>query len=302
MSFANVAAWTAAADAGRFHVTTFRKTVASAATVANDFVDYTYFAGNPPANFYASAPLEAAHVESIRGIHIPNVTPKRQFLKDFCIMTAASSATSTSNQNQRLMLCDYLMYYPFIDTDAVGEQQDMIQSVTLPRYATGAGVKVMAVAQSASSAVGTFTMSYTNQDGVAGRICQSTFTKAVAGGGTLVSSTTNAVSGSQPFIQLQGNDTGVRSIENVTFTAAGGGLMALVLVKPLYDTIATQECRRTTTGNLESYGAAVHTESFIHRQPVELLDGRVLGVVGLGNAGSLASSILVGVLTTLWSA
>lgn len=302
MSFANVAAWTAAADAGRFHVTTFRKTVASAATVANDFVDYTYFAGNPPANFYASSPLEAAHVEAIRGIHVRDVSPKRQFLKDLCVMTAASSATSTTNQNQRLMLCDYLLYYPFIDTDAVGEQQDMIQTVSLPRYTSGDGVQIMAVAQSASSAVGTFTISYTNSDGVAGRTSQGTYTKVVSGGGTLVSSTTNAVSGSQPFIRLQGNDKGVRSVESVTFSAAGGGLMALVLVKPLHDTIATQEARRTTTGNLESYGAAVHTESFIHRLPVELLPGCVLGMVSLGNAGSLASSTLVGVLTTLWSA
>ena len=62
--FRNVAAWAQCFDAGRFHMTAFRKAVASAATVANDFVDYTYFAGNPVANFYASAPLEAAHIEA----------------------------------------------------------------------------------------------------------------------------------------------------------------------------------------------------------------------------------------------
>ena len=72
-----------------------------AATVANDFVDYTYFAGNPPANFYASAPLEAAHVEAIRGIHVPNVAG--QFVKSLTVMTAAASATGTTNQNQRFV-------------------------------------------------------------------------------------------------------------------------------------------------------------------------------------------------------
>ncbi len=299
MSFVNTAQWASCFDAGRFHVTTFRKAVASAATVANDFIDYTYFAGNPVANFYASSPLEAAYLEANRGIHLRDVG-KSQFVKDFCTMSAASSATGTSNQNQRLCLADYLMYYPFIDTDAVGEQQDMVQTVTLPdRYAGG---QIMCVAQSASSTVGTFTLSYTNQAGVAGRTTQVTYTKIVSGGGTIVTSSTNAVAGSLPFVGLQAGDTSVRSVESCTFTAAGGGLMAIVLVKPIMHSINTQECRRTTTGNLESYGAASHRESFIHQQPPEIKQGAILGVIGLGNAGSLASSILTGVLTTQWSA
>mgnify|MGYP001766106714 CR=1 FL=1 len=297
--FSNAAAWAAAVDAGKTHVSTFRKTVASAATAANDFVDYTYFAGNPAANFYASAPLEAAHVESIRGIHIPQMAgAERQFLKSITAMSAASSATGTSNQNQRQMLADYLLYYPFIDTDAVGELQEMVPTVALPRYAAG---QVICVAQSASSAVGQFTMTYTNQDGVPGRVSQNTFTKVVAGGGTLVSSATSAVAGSLPFVGLQAGDSGVRSIESVTFTAAGGGLMALVVVQPLFHFYTTQECRRTTTGNLESYGAATYFETVLMRQPVEIKNGAVLGIVGLGNAGSLASSVLVGTIQTIWS-
>lgn len=298
--FANAAEWAACMPAGRFHLTTFRKAVASATTVANDFVDYTYFAGNPVANFYASSPLEAAHIEANKGIHLRDVG-QSQYIKDFCVMTAASSATSTTNQNQRLLLADYLMYYPFIDTDAIGEQQDLIQTVTLPRYATEGG-QIMCVAQSAASTVGTFTLRYTNQDGVAGRTTQTTYTKAVAGGGVLVTSSTNAVAGSLPFVGLQGGDTGVRSVESCTFTAAGGGLMAIVIVRPIFHTQVTQECRRTTTGNLESYGAATHMEALIHMPINEVKQGAVLGVIGRGNAGSLASSILTGVLTTQWSA
>lgn len=299
--FRNVKAWASAPDLGRYHVTTFRKAVASSATVANDFVDYTYFAGNPPANFYASAPLVAALVEDIRGFNVPNVSPMKQFVKSITVMSAASSATATTNQNQRMVLCDYLLYYPFVDTDAVGELQEMIQTASLTRYTSGQGVMMMAVSQSASSAVGTFTVSYTNQDGTAGRTSGVTYTKVVSGGGTLVSSTNNAATGSQPFIQLQAGDTGVRSVQSVTFSAAGGGLMAIVLVKPLMHFYCTQACRRTTSGNLESYGAASQVESIIHRQPVELIDGRVLGIVSLGNAGTLASSILTGVLETHWS-
>jgi hypothetical protein len=298
--FRNTSAWATAVDSGKTHVVTFRKTVASAATVANDFIDYTYFAGNPPANFYASSPLEAAYVESVRGIQVPVLDDgSKQFLKSITAMSAASSATNTTNQNQRHMLADYLLYYPFIDTDAVGEQQDMVQSVSLPtRYTSG---QVMCVAQSASSTVGQFTITYTNQDGVSGRVSQNTFTKVVAGGGTLVSSTTSAVAGSQPFVELQTGDSGVQSIESVTFTAAGGGLMALVIVKPLFHFLTTQEARRTTTGNLDSFGSATYYETVLQRNPVEIKPNAVLGVIGLGNAGSLASSALVGALQTVWS-
>ena len=297
--FRNIAQWASCKDEGRYHLTTFRKQVASSATLANDFIDYTYFSGNPPANFYASAPLVAAEVESIRGIHIPNIG-QSQFLKSITVMSAASSATSTTNQKQRLALLDYLLYYPFIDTDAVGEEQVMDNTVTIPRYSNGG--RIMCVAQSASSTIGQFTVNYTNQDGVSGRISQNTFTKVVSGGGTLLNSADATVGGSMGYLNLQGNDTYAKSIESVTFTAAGGGLMALVLVKPLYNFYSTEECRRTTSGNLESYGAASQFESLIHhRRPPEILSGAVLGVVGLGNAGTLASSILTGIIETFWS-
>lgn len=297
MSFANASAWAAAPDAGRYQITTFRKAVASAATVANDFIDYTYFSGNPPANFYASSPSVAAVVEAKMGINVP---VRDQFIKSLTVMSAAASATGTTSQNQRLLLADYLLYYPFIDTDAIGEEQVMDNTVTLPRYTTGARVQMMAVGQSASSTVGTFTVNYTNQDGVAGRTSQTTYTKVISGGGTLVSSSNNAVTGSHPFIGLQAGDSGVRSVESVTFSGAGGGLMAIVLVKPLFHFYSTQECRRTTTGNLESYGAASYFETVTTVPTAEIKSGAVLGVIGLGNAGSLASSVLVGTLETVW--
>jgi hypothetical protein len=299
MGFANIQEWAAAYDAGRGHTTTFRKQVSSAATLANDFIDYTYFSGNPVANFYASAPLVAATLESNKGFYIPPV--ENQFLKCINVMSAAAQQNTNTNQRQRLHLLDYLLYYPFVDTDAVGELQEMDNAVTLPRETSGHGVQIIAVGQSASSTVGQFTVNYTNSDGVAGRVSQNTFTKVIAGGGVLVSSTNNAVTGSQLFLELQAGDKGVRSIESVTFTAGGGGLLALVLVRPVLAFFSTQECRRTTSGNLESYGAASEFNSIINT-PAKNISGAVLGIVGLGTAGSLASSILVGTLETVWSA
>lgn len=298
MGFRNIKEYVEADDAGQTWFTSFRKAVSSTATITSGYIDYTYFAGTPSANFYASNPLESAVVEDVRGIRIPSVAPATQHLKNLTMMTSAASATSTTNQRQDMMLCDYLLYYPFVDTDAVGELQEMINTVEIPRYEAG---QVMAVAQSASSTIGQFTMTYTNQDGVSGRVCTNTFTQIVAGGGQLVSSGLSG-SGFNPFIGLQSGDSAVKSIESVTFTAAGGGLMALVIVKPLLRHFLAQECRRTTSGNLESYGSASSIDSIIHKAGApELKDGAILGLIAKGNAGSLASSILIGTLETVWN-
>lgn len=278
---------------GQCWITQFRKAVASAATTTNAWIDYSYFAGSPAANFYASSPSVAALVEASRGIYVPTVTPATQHLKSMMVMTA-NTATAV-NARQRLVLCDYLLYYPFIDTDAIGEEQLMDNTVAIPRYTSG---RVIAVAQSAASTTGQFTFTYTNQDGVAGRVSQNEFTFAVAGGGQVVSA--DGVDASyMPYCHLQLGDTGVRSIESVTFTAAGGGLMALVIVKPLFNGYVTQECR-TTTG--VAYGAADEFMSLIHSAGApQIKDGAVLNFFAEGTAGSLASSMLVGTLETVWN-
>lgn len=298
MGFNAISEISAADVAGRTWTTSFRKAVASAASVTGGWLDYSYFAGSPPANFYASTPLIAAELDASRGIYLPNVAPYTQHLNNLRVMSAASGATSTANGRQELALCDYLMYYPFIDTDAVGEQQDLDNTLTLPRYGAG---QVVCVAQSASSAVGQFTMTYTNQDGVGGRVSQGTYTFVVAGGGQVVGASGAGASYS-PFVYLQAGDSGVRSIESVTFTVAGGGLMALVIVKPLLKHFLAQECRRTTSGNLESYGACAEFQSVIHAAGApRIVDGAVLGLLAAGYAGSLATSILAGIIETYWN-
>lgn len=300
MGLANVAKIAEAYDAGRNWLTSFRKAVSSAATPTSGWCDYSYFAGSPPANFYASSPLVASTVEASRGIYVPTVgTGYTQHLNNIKLMTAASGATSTANARQSIYLCDYLLYYPFIDTDAVGEQQDFDNTVTIPRYDWG---RVVAVSQSAASTVGQFTFTYTNQDGVPGRVSQNHFTLSTLTGGGQVAATQLSGSGFTPFLDLQAGDYGVKSIESVTMTAAGGGLMALVIVKPLVHHTATQECR-VSTGTVDSYGSVDELQSLIHQAGApEIKDGAVLNFFSQGMAGSLASSTLVGTIETVWSA
>lgn len=298
MGFAAVSEYAAADEAGQVWTSSFRKAVASAASITNAWIDYTYSPGSPVANFYASTPLTAALVDADKGIYTGgNVAPRTKHIKNLQLMSAAASATSTTNGRQQIAVCDYLLYYPFIDTDAIGEEQTLDNTVTLPRYGHG---QVVAVAQSASSTIGQFTFTYTNQDGVAGRVSQNNFTFVVAGGGHVVGAS-GAGATFNLFCYLQSGDVGVRSIESVTFTAGGGGLMCLVIVKPLLKSVVSQESRRTTSGNLESYGACTELASIIHQAGApRVIDGAVIGLMGSGYAGSLASSILAGALEVVW--
>jgi len=295
--FKNLREYADAEDMGQYHVSGFRKAISSTATTTSAWLDYSYFPGAPAANFYASSPLEAAEVDPTRGIPVPSVSPATQWLRDLKMMSAASSTTSTANGRQQVILADLLLYYPFVDTDAVGEQQDMVNDVAIPRYDYG---QVIAVGQSAASTTGQFTFSYTNQDGVAGRTSQTHFTFAVAGGGQVVASSVGSATSYHPFLALQAGDSGVKSIESVTFTAGGGGLMALVIVQPLLTAYMTQECRRDTSGGV-SYGACNQFASIINNRPQQIKDGAVLDIFAAGHAGSLASSILAGILETTWN-
>ncbi len=296
--FKNLREWVDADGSGQYWYTGFRKAASSTTTISNGWNDYSYYPGSPPANFYASSPLEAAEVDIDRGIYTPTVSPKKKYLRNLKLMSAASSATGTTNARQQIILADILMYYPFIDTDAIDGPQDMINGITLPRYNDA---QVIAVAQSTGAVGGQFTFTYTNQDGVGGRVSQNHFTLAVNGGGQFAVASPGNQASFAPFLCLAAGDSGVKSIESVNFTVGAAGLIALVLVKPIFTAYNTQECRRTTTGNLESYGACTEFASVINHQPREIKDGARLTMLACGHTGSLASSIMVGLLETTWN-
>lgn len=300
--FANVREFAeAASDGGRNWISSYRKAVASTATVAGQWYDYSYAGGNPIANYYASAPLEAATLEAGKGIIVPAMAgSSKLFLHRWTAMSAAASATSVANQNQHLALLDYLLYYPFIDMDAAGEDQTMTQTESLPRYTSGVGVQMMVVAQSITVGGGRFTISYTDSDDVA-QVTTSMFCGAAQPSGALVNAVT-AVAGLTPFVPLVAGVKGVKSVQSVNFSVANGGLCCVVLVRPLTQLWLREESRRTTTGTLESFGDATEKE-LPRTQPgaVEIQSGAFLSILGRSQAGSLASSVLTGTIETVWS-
>jgi hypothetical protein len=132
---------------------------------------------------------------------------------------------------------------------------------------------------------------------VSGRVSQNHFTFATGGGGLVVASSLVGTSSFLPFCHLQAGDKGVKSIQSVTFTTSGGGLMARVIVKPIMTAHVTQECRAST----ESFGACDEFASVISQAPPRIIDGAVLGFFAAGHGGSISSSVLSGIIETTWN-
>jgi hypothetical protein len=298
--FRNVRAFSDAAQE-RYWISTFRKATTAVATIAGQWFDYGYAGGNPIPNYYASAPLEAATLNPEKGIIVPRMLAgERQYLHRLTVMSAAAGATSVANANQELLLLDYLLYYPFVDMNAVGEDQVMVQTQALTRYTDGVGVQMMVVAQAPTVGGGRFTINYTDSDDNP-QVTTSMFCGAAQPAGALVNAVL-APGGLTRFVPLNAGVKGVKRVDSVNFSVANGGLCAVVLVKPLDNIWLREGSRRTTSGTVESFGDAAEKEALRSRAGmIEIKDGAFLGILGRGANGSLASSVLVGTIETVWS-
>lgn len=214
---------------GKIRQFSFRKSPTQA-TTAGLWFDLSMSPGNPVPQYYAASPLISVQMKQSTdgGLFHGANTNSSKWLKSTLLMS--NSATGLP---MPFILCDYLLYYPFID-EGTTDPQPLTNSVSLPRWTDGKGVKIMAVSVAGRTGGQTFNISYTNQDGVAGRTTQTVIQNSATAIGTIVTSdkATNGAAG--PFIPLQRGDTGVRSIESVQMISGQDvGLFTLVLVKPL---------------------------------------------------------------------
>jgi hypothetical protein len=268
---------------GNFIISSFRKTP-SQATLAGHWCDLSMAPGNPVTNFYASTPLLAARLNGNEGIYAgQNVSPQTKHLKTLTTISVAAAAVPIT-----IMLCDYLLYYPFIDGDSTDEQA-LDNSVTLSRYTSGIGVKAFVVAQGSYVGGARFSISYTNQAGVSGRISRFSTSNTTTFTSTLISCGLAAAQ-TGPFITLQEGDTGIRSVESFTFETANGGIFALVLCAPI----------GTTT--IRGIDAPVEKD-FIKDTGLSsprVYDGAYLNFIALPNA-SIAAAPIIGTCEIIWS-
>jgi hypothetical protein len=288
--FKNFRTLTAAFDAGQTWLSTFRKVPASTATIAGQWYDYSYASGNPIPNYYAASPLVAETLEPEKGIIVPRMSGSaKQYLHRLSLMSSGATAST-----QPVLLLDYLLYYPFVDMDAAGEDQAMDNTTTLPRYTDGIGVQMIVVAQSPTVGGGRFTITYIGDDD-AEHTTISMFCAAAQPSGAIVNAVTGT-GGLTPFVPLNAGVKGVKSVVSCNFSVANGGLCSIVLVKPIESSFVLES---TSVAGL---GSAVEKEALrLRGGMVEIKDGAFLGLLAQGVAGTLASSPLVGTIETVWS-
>lgn len=275
-------------DQGHSHYSTWRKSPTQA-TGSGVWFDLALSPGNPAPFYYASAPgVATAMSRSSNGglNHGPSVSPSQKVLRKVLAMTTTATALPMN-----MKVLDYLLYYPFIDESLDGEEQLLDNTATLPRYADGKGVQIMAVvvAGHATGLTQSFVCSYTNQDGVAGRVTTPVKLNAQFVNGTIITTALNVAGCAGPFLPLQSGDTGVRSIESLTMTGSDVGLMTLVLVKPL-----AQMSLRGIDGPVE----VDYLKDFSHLPVIQ--DDAYLNFICCP-VGTLAATALHGEIQTAWS-
>lgn len=279
-----------AVQKGQTNYSSWRK-VPSQVNTASNWFDLSMSPGNPRPQYYAAAPLLAQQMkQSTDGgfYHGASVSSAgyQKYLKNFKLTLANAAAPFP------FILCDYLLYYPFVDM-GTNDEQVMDNTLTLPRYTDGAGVQMMAVSVASGTGTGpSFTVNYTNSDGVSGRTSRTvTLSLATANGSILnchhgLSSTI----GSTAFIGLQEGDTGVRSVESVTFPGLTDvGLFALVLVKPLMKSTFFENT------------APMETELLVHKSNLpKIYDDAYLNLI-MCPATSLSGFQFFGDIETVWN-
>lgn len=290
VGFANIAALADAECAGRTKYISYRK-VPAVATGAGTWFDYSMAPGNPAPQYYAAAPLEAKVLtrSGDGGLqHGGNTTEGRKYLRRITAM-----AVTAAGVPQRVTLLDYLMFYPFVDM-GTSDEQPMVNVEVLTRYTTGAGVRIMPILVAPHGLAGdTFFVTYTNQDGTAGRVTPlHTMSTAISVNGTLLCTQQTGAARNGPFMTLQGTDTGVRSIEAVQCTAGTDvGLFTLVLVAPIAELTVREITAPTEKDFLVDSAGKV---------PV-VYDDAYLNFITCPN-GSLSAIPLFGDITFTWNA
>jgi hypothetical protein len=273
---------------GRTRFSEFVKNV-NQTTTAGVWYDLTGSAGNPRAKqWFDAAPLTAAQIKQSTDGGIYHGGDVGSSVAKYLRFVRAACASATPLP-MTLMLCDYLVYYPTIE-DGTTDPQVMDNTQTLPRWTDGGGVQMMAVTISARTGGQTFSVSYTNSAGTAGRTSSTVTQNTVASPGTITTSGT-ATTGQtpDPFIPLQAGDSGVRSVQSVTMNGTDTGFFAIVLVKPLAQTV------------IRGIDAPYDKDMLIMANELaKVPDDAYLSMLALPN-GSLSGLAVRGAIRTIWN-
>ena len=213
----------------------FNKITGGSAYAAGRWYDMGMLSSMPVANAWAGTALNwvtctetTGNGTQIFGMpHGGNVSPSKKHLLNMNAWgTAATSVPGT------LMLVDLQGYYPGISNNTTSAQT-LVGTPTL-RYTNGEGVRAFMVQTAAAGATAqNIALSYTDQAGNAGNALPVTVACTASAIAGHISHSGTAANNYGPFLPLASGDTGIRSIQTVTMSAANTGTFALCLARPL---------------------------------------------------------------------
>jgi hypothetical protein len=212
----------------------WNKITGGAAYTAGRWYDMSPLNGTPVANAWSGTALNAQVPSEASGFgiyHGGNVAADvKQLLNMGAVTAAATGAQST------IMFVDMCLYYPSINMN-LATAQTLVNTNTLTRNTSGAGLRAYLVMQSSSGATAhNVAINYTNQAGTAGRTLPVTVACTASAIAPHITHTGTAANNYGPFLPLASGDTGVRSVQSITISAASGsGTAALVLAKPIIE-------------------------------------------------------------------
>ena len=213
----------------------FNKITGASAYAAGRWYDMGMFNSMPVANAWAGTALNwvtctetTGNGTQIFGMHHGgNVSPSKKHLLNMNAWgTAATSVPGT------LMLVDLQGYYPGISNNTTSAQT-LVGTLTL-RYTNGAGVRAFMVQTAVAGATAqNIALSYTDQAGNAANALPVTVACTASAIAGHISHSGTAANNYGPFLPLASGDTGIRSVQTVTMSAANTGTFALCLARPL---------------------------------------------------------------------
>lgn len=151
------------------------------------------------------------------------------------LLTVGARANAATAALSTLFVVDLLGCYPKIATNS-GSSQTLDNTLSLPRYTDGKGVRAFYTLNTANGAnAQNFAMSYTNTDSTSGRSLGAVVANTASAITGHMSHTGVAAGNFQPFLPLSGGDAGIISVQSAQFSApsASAGFVDLVLCVPL---------------------------------------------------------------------
>ena len=155
------------------------------------------------------------------------------------LLTMSAQTAGATTVPITLLLVDLLGCYARIDGN-VGTAITLANTLTLPRYTTGAGVMAYSVVAPAATGVNAHNvlMTYTNQANVNTRNLPQTVAATASAVNSHIYHSGTAANNIGPFLPLQAGDTGIRSVQTWQQTAANGTASTftnLVLARPIME-------------------------------------------------------------------